>query len=256
MESVQDTTYTKDDVREFWNRNVCQTEFIKAGERGDREFFEEAERVRYKHHFYLPELFDEIARRKPGGKLLEVGCSMGTDLLQLARRGMKVTGIDLTEEGIKLAEKRFAMYGLPAELKIDDAENLSFADNTFDVVYSFGVLHHTPDTQKSIDEVLRVLKPGGLAVIMLYHRRSFNYVVHRLLNAPFDGNWKDRCPIERTYVKSELFDLFRNYKNVAIDIEYFMTTGFGIVWDLLPKAMHRALGRKWGWHAVIKGEKG
>ncbi|NIW78986.1 MAG: methyltransferase domain-containing protein, partial [Calditrichae bacterium] len=72
------------------------------------------------------------------GELLEVGCSMGTDLLQLARRGMKVTGIDLTEEGISLAKRRFEMYEIPAELKIDDAENLSFPDNCFDVVYSFG----------------------------------------------------------------------------------------------------------------------
>lgn len=256
MSAISDTTYTKQDVKEFWNRNVCQTEFIKSGERGSREFFEEAERIRYKHHFYLPPLFDEIAGQKPGGRLLEIGCGMGTDLLQLARRNMKVTGIDLTEEGIALAQKRFEMYKLPAELKIDDAENLSFADNSFDVVYSFGVLHHTPDTQKAIEEVLRVLKPGGLAVIMLYHRRSFNYLVHRLLNAPFDGNWKDRCPIERTYTKRELQEMFRDYRNVRIRIEYFMTTGFGVIWDLLPKFLHRSLGHAWGWHAVIKGEKG
>jgi ubiquinone/menaquinone biosynthesis C-methylase UbiE len=107
---------------------------------------------------------------------------MGTDLLQLARRGMRVTGIDLTEEGINLARKRFELYQIPAELKIDDAENLSFPDNTFDVVYSFGVLHHTPDTQKAIDEVRRVLVPGGLAVIMLYNRNSLNYYIHRLIN--------------------------------------------------------------------------
>lgn len=255
MNAANDTTYTKQDVKEFWNRNVCQAEFIKTGERGSREFFDEAERIRYKHHFYLPALFDEIAARKPGGKLLEIGCGMGTDLLQLARRNMRVTGIDLTEEGIALAQKRFEMYKMPVELKIDDAENLSFGDNSFDVVYSFGVLHHTPDTPKSIDEVLRVLKPDGLAVIMLYHRRSFNYIIHRLLNAPFDGNWKDRCPIERTYTQKELREMFKNYHNVRINIEYFMTTGFGIVWDLIPKSLHRYLGHKWGWHAVIKGEK-
>ncbi len=246
---------SKQEVKDFWNRNVCQTEFIKAGELGTRDFFEEAVRIRYKYHFYLPELFDWIAGKKPSGDLLEIGCSMGTDLLQFAKRGMKVTGIDLTEEGIALAEKRFALYNLPADLKVDDAENLSFADNTFDVVYSFGVLHHTPDTQKSIDEILRVLKPTGLAVIMLYNRRSFNYLVHWLLNAPFDGSRKDRCPIERTYSKNEVNEMFRNFSNVHLGIEYFMTTGYGIIWDLLPKSLHRSLGHIWGWHIVIKATK-
>lgn len=248
-------TYTKKDVKDFWNRNVCQTEFIKAGERGSRQFFEEAEKIRYKYHFYLPLLFDEISRKYAGGKLLEVGCGMGTDLLQLARRGMKTTGIDITEEGINLAKMRFGLYSIPAELKIDDAENLSFSDNSFDVVYSFGVLHHTPDTQKSIDEVLRVLKPGGSAIIMLYHRRSFNYIVHRILNAPFDGNRKDRCPIERTYTKKEVYQMFRNFQDVSIDVQYFMTTGYGIFWDILPTKMHQVLGHRWGWHLIIRGLK-
>jgi ubiquinone/menaquinone biosynthesis C-methylase UbiE len=246
---------TKKDVEEFWNRNVCQTEFLKTGERGTEEFYQEAERVRYKYHFYLPELFDWIAKEKPNGSLLEVGCSMGTDLLQLARRGMRVTGIDLTEEGINLARKRFELYQMPAELKVDDAENLSFPDNTFDVVYSFGVLHHTPDTQKAIDEVWRVLAPGGLAVIMLYNRKSLNYYIHRLINQPFDGNRKDRCPIEKTYTKAQIFAMFKNFKVVKIETEYLLTTGYGIVWDLIPKAVHRALGHLWGWHLVIKAYK-
>jgi ubiquinone/menaquinone biosynthesis C-methylase UbiE len=254
MSSVS-KTFTKKDVEDFWNRNVCQTEFIKEDERGSLEFFEEAEIIRYKFHFYLPGLFDEISRKYAGGELLEVGCGMGTDLLQLARRGMKTTGIDITEEGIKLAKKRFELYSIPTELKVDDAENLSFADNSFDVVYSFGVLHHTPDTQKSIDEVLRVLKSGGSAIIMLYHRRSFNFVVHRILDAPFDGNRKDRCPIERTYTKKEIYEMFGNFQNVSIDVRYFMTTGYGIVWDLLPIAMHKILGSRWGWHLVIRGRK-
>ena len=249
------TQYTKTDVKEFWNRNVCQTEFIKGSEQGTREFFEEAERIRYKYHFYIPELFAWIESEKPNAKLLEIGCGMGTDLLQLARRNLQVTGIDLTEDGIALAKKRFEIYELPAELKVDDAENLSFEDNSFDVVYSFGVLHHTPDTQKSIDEVLRVLKPGGLAVIMLYHRNSYNYLIHRLLDAPFDGNKKDRCPIERSYSKNEVKQMFEKFERTNLDIEYLMTTGHGIIWDILPKFIHRSFGKIWGWHIIIKASK-
>ena len=249
------TNFTKSDVKEFWNRNVCQTEFIKGKESGTRDFFEEAERIRYKYHFYLPELFDWMAREKPKAKMLEVGCGMGTDLIQLARRGFDVTGIDLTEEGIKLAQRRFQIYDLSANLRVDDAENLSFDDNTFDIVYSFGVLHHTPDTQKSIDEVQRVLKPGGLAIIMLYNRWSYNYLIHRILDAPFDGNRKDRCPIERAYSKKEIVKMFEKYASTNLEVEYFMTTGHGVLWDILPEFLHRGLGHIWGWHIIIKATK-
>lgn len=253
--SNKETKYTKEDVKNFWNRNVCQTEFIKGQERGTKSFFEEAERVRYKFHFYMPELFKWIAKQKPNGKLLEIGCSMGTDLIQLARQGMNVNGVDLTDEGIKLAKQRFELYEIPANLQVGDAENLPFDENTFDVVYSFGVLHHTPDTQKSINEVHRVLKNDGLAVIMLYNTRSFNYIIHRILDAPFDGNRKDRCPIERSYTKKEAAELFKNYSDVKIEVEYFMTTGFGFIWHLVPKFLHRFFGRIWGWHLVIKARK-
>ena len=246
---------TLGDVKDFWNRNVCQTEFIKTDETGSRAFFEEAERVRYKYHYYLPGLFDSIAAAKPGGTVLEIGCSMGTDLLQLARRGLRVTGIDLTEAGIELAQRRFQLYNMQAQLKTADAENLPFGENSFDIVYSFGVLHHTPDTGRAVAEVRRVLKPGGLAVIMLYHRRSFNYLMHRLLNQPFDGHRNDRCPIERTYTKSGINILFRDFARVELDLKYFMTTGFGIVWDLLPLYVHKKLGQIWGWHIIIKALK-
>jgi ubiquinone/menaquinone biosynthesis C-methylase UbiE len=251
----KENQFTKEDVKNFWNRNVCQTEFIKGYRLGTKEFFEEAEKIRYRYHFYLPGLFRWISEQKPGGEIIEIGCSMATDLLQLARLGMRATGVDLTEEGIKLAKVRFDMYGIPANLQVGDAENLPFNDNTFDAVYSFGVLHHTPDTQKSIDEARRVIKKGGLAVIMLYNTRSFNYIIHRILNAPFDGNKKDRCPIEKSYTKKQVAKMFENYSSVKIEREYFMTTGFGFIWHLIPKFLHRFLGRIWGWHLVIKAIK-
>lgn len=249
---TSDKQPTLREVKDFWNRNVCQTEFIKTEETGSKGFFEEAERVRYKYHYYLPELFEFIAAAKPNGKLLEIGCSMGTDLLQLARRGLQVTGIDLTEAGIELAQRRFKLYHLEAHLRTGDAENLPFGDKTFDIVYSFGVLHHTPNTARAVDEVYRVLAPGGLAVIMLYHRRSFNYVIHRLLNQPFDGHRNDRCPIERTYTKPEIYQLFKRFSKTHLDIKYFMTTGFGVIWDMVPLYLHKKFGQRWGWHIVIK----
>jgi SAM-dependent methyltransferase len=83
----------------------------------------------------------------------------------------------LTEAAIDLARRRFAMSGLKGDFRVSDAEKLDFADESFDLVYSHGVLHHTPDIEAAIGEVYRVLKPGGRAVIMLYHRGSYNYRV-------------------------------------------------------------------------------
>lgn len=184
---------SKDAVRDFWNRNVCHVSFIKTPESGSRAFFEEAEALRYRYHYHLLPLFNQLAQQYPGGQLLEVGCGMGTDLLQLARRGFQVTGIDLTEAGIALAKQRFALYGCVADLRVGDAENLAFEDSTFDVVYSFGVLHHTPDTEQAVGEVWRVLREGGTTVVMLYHRHSLNYLAHQLLGIRQMVHAQTRC---------------------------------------------------------------
>ena len=124
----------------------------------------------------MPELmgFNDFA----GQRLLEVGCGMGTDLLQFARGGAKVTGVDLTPRSIELSRRHLSLYGQTGEFAIADCETLPFADESFDVAYSNGVLHHTPDTAGAVREVHRVLKPGGRAVVMLYHRNSYNYRVN------------------------------------------------------------------------------
>lgn len=152
---------SKEAVRDFWNRNVCHVSFLETSEIGSRDFFKEAEELRYRYHYHLLPLFDQLAEQYPSGRLLEVGCSMGTDLLQLARRGFAVTGVDLTEEGIELAKRCFALYDQVADLRVGDAEKLAFEDDVFDVVYSFGVLHHTPDTERAVKELWRVLRRGG-----------------------------------------------------------------------------------------------
>src|ERR1041385_1468402 len=101
----------KDEVRAFWNRNVNQLNQLQRGDIGTREFYDAAEKLRYDYHYHLPPLFDRIAKEFPGGKLLEIGCSMGNDTIQFARRGMKVTGVDITEKAIELVQQRFALYG-------------------------------------------------------------------------------------------------------------------------------------------------
>ncbi len=246
---------TKEEVRVFWNRNVCQAD-LPAMETGTREFFDEVEAIRYKYHFHLQPLFQNIKKTcGDTGKLLEIGCGMGTDLVQLSRMGIEVTGVDLTEAGVELARQRFELFDLKADLQVADAESLSFQDGEFDVVYSFGVLHHTPDTKKSIEEACRVLKEGGKAFIMLYYRPSLNYLAHWITGVPFDGSKKDKCPVERAYTKREIRDLFDMFSRVDIEVDYLFGTGWGVINRVTPTFIHRSLGKVIGWHAMIEATK-
>jgi ubiquinone/menaquinone biosynthesis C-methylase UbiE len=162
-------------VHDFWQANPCGAKFAKA-DIGTREFFAELEQHRYATEWHIPEVID--FERWRGSDVLEVGCGLGTDAVSFARHGARYTGVDLTEASVELVRTRFGLEGLTAELRTADAENLPFADASFDLVYSHGVLHHTPDTQRAINEVHRVLRPGGTAMVMLYHKNSFNYHVN------------------------------------------------------------------------------
>jgi len=161
--------------REQWGKDPAGAVYGREHEFASREFFDEVERHRYLEYApWMPEVmgFNEFA----GTRLLEVGCGMGTDLLQFARGGAKVTGIDLTPRSIEISQRHLALYGQEADFAIADGERLPFGDASFDVVYSNGVLHHTPDTAGSVRELHRVLRPGGQARVMLYHRASWAYL--------------------------------------------------------------------------------
>jgi ubiquinone/menaquinone biosynthesis C-methylase UbiE len=137
--------------------------------------FERVEAHRYTKEWHIPDAADFAGAR--GLSVLEIGCGLGTDGAQFAKAGASYTGVDLTDAAIELARKRFELFGLRGELQVADAENLNFANESFEVVYSHGVLHHTPDTTHAVSEIHRVLKPGGRAIVMLYHRDSYNYRV-------------------------------------------------------------------------------
>jgi SAM-dependent methyltransferase len=173
---MSDAVYNlKERVRAFWQANPCGVKFADA-EPGTRLFYERVEEHRYRTEWHIPEAAE--FQRARGLKVLEIGCGLGTDGAQFARAGADYTGVDLTEAAIELAGRRFELFDLKGNFKVADAENLDFADDTFDLVYSHGVLHHTPDTARAVREIHRVLKPGGRAVVMLYHRDSYNYRVN------------------------------------------------------------------------------
>jgi SAM-dependent methyltransferase len=160
----------KEDVRRFWDAQPCGGKHASAPE-GAASYFREVEAARDRLEPFIARYaqFDAAA----GKSLLEVGVGLGTDLTRFGRAGARLTGIDLTQRSIDLVSRRLAAEGLAADLRIADAEALPFEDGTFDVVYSWGVLHHTPDTEQAVAEALRVLKPGGRFTIMLYARHSW-----------------------------------------------------------------------------------
>lgn len=160
---------TKADVRDFWDAAACG-EIYADGDSLAAQLATQA-RVRYQLEPYLP----EFARFADGRDrdVLEIGVGIGADHLEWAKaRPCSLTGVDLTPRAIELTGKRLALAGLSSTLQVADAENLPFADGSFDLVYSWGVLHHSPDTPRAIREVHRVLRPGGIARVMIYHKWS------------------------------------------------------------------------------------
>lgn len=175
MISTDANAELKERVRAFWQEHPCGTKFADAPE-GSRRFFELVEQHRYQKEWHIPAAAD--FQSSSGLRVLEVGCGLGTDGAQFAQAGANYTGVDLTEAAIELARKRFELFGLPGEFRTADAEQLDFPDESFDLVYSHGVLHHTPDVASAVREIHRVLRPGGKAKVMLYHRDSYNYRIN------------------------------------------------------------------------------
>jgi ubiquinone/menaquinone biosynthesis C-methylase UbiE len=169
----------KGEVRDFWNKESCGTATTTAS-KFSKKYFEDIENFRYYDQPYT-HAFAQFTRYHDK-KVVEVGFGAGIDFIQWLRAGARVTGIDLTPEAFENARNCIEHYNLPKpeEMKVSDAENLPLPDDTFDLAYSFGVLHHTPDTVKAIGEVVRVVKPGGEIKIMIYNRSSiyaWNYWV-------------------------------------------------------------------------------
>ncbi|HYS88778.1 MAG TPA: methyltransferase domain-containing protein [Bradyrhizobium sp.] len=158
----------KQHVHDFWNEASCGESLYLQG--SSREAYETQARKRYELEPYIPEFarFD-LAR---GKRVLEIGVGLGSDHQRFAQAGADLTGIDLTERAIQHTARRLAAFGLSSRLEVGDAERLEFPDESFDCVYSWGVLHHSPDTPKAVSEVWRVLKRGGMAGVMIYHKWS------------------------------------------------------------------------------------
>jgi len=162
------------EVNSFWNTEACGSHFVEHAV-DERDFFEKFREYRYRTEWHIPLLVPFAESR--GKTVLEIGTGNGAEGVMFARNGAEYTGVDLTDAALEATRKHFAVMGLAGKFQRENAEHLSFADGSFDWVFSHGVLHHTPNTQAAVHEVHRVLKPGGRAIIMLYHKHSFNYYI-------------------------------------------------------------------------------
>jgi len=217
------------EVSAFWNTEACGSHFVRA-EKGTAEFYEQYRQFRYRVEWHIPLLvpFSETRDKR----VLEVGCGNGADGVRFAQYGAHYVGVDLTEAAIDSARKHFQVLGLDGKFKVENAERLTFPDESFDFVYSHGVLHHTADPNKAFLEVHRVLKPGGKAVLMVYHKHSFNYYVRILgyMRARVLGRILSRVGrfgSDRRYLKQALRGLRGNQDLSVWQIHYEKFLKFG-----------------------------
>lgn len=178
---MQERAARENAVRQ-WTANPCGA---VEGDESALEYFLEVERRRYAEQPWQRERF--AFERFAGQRVLEVGVGLGTDLVQFAKGGALCHGVDITDRHLELTARNFALRGLTVELKKGDATRIDYPDASFDVVYSFGVLHHIPDAAAAVREIRRVLRPGGRLSVALYHAGSFFHLYMVLVRGLLRG---------------------------------------------------------------------
>ena len=262
----------KAQVKAFWNRESCDTGQAHS-EKFSREYFEQIEQWRYWDQPFIHS-FAQFTRYHDK-RVLEVGFGAGTDFIQWLRAGARVSGIDLTEEALANVRHRIEVYGLPQpeSLQVADAENLPFPANTFDLGYSWGVLHHTPNTGKALAELVRVVRPGGEIKIMLYNRRGMYawkmWVKHALLKGrPWDSLrlvlWNHVESIgTKGYTGKEVRQMLAPLGLTDIRMERFITSNDRVIspgllhrlGDCVLASIHSLSGNRLGWFRGISARK-
>jgi len=161
-------------VEEYWDSTPCGSESSNKN-RESRSYYLEIERLRYSHQPHILSVLDKIDWRAK--KILEVGTGVGTDARSIVARGADYEGINVDHGSVAITAKAFSVFSVQGNVQKCSATALTYDNDTFDVVYSFGVLHHIPDVNQAVSEIYRVLKPGGEVLVMLYNKTSINYYV-------------------------------------------------------------------------------
>jgi ubiquinone/menaquinone biosynthesis C-methylase UbiE len=253
-------TSQNEDVRQYWDQEVCGTYESVVGTLPElsREWFALVEQHRYAMEPFIHTFAQFPAHR--GKTVLEVGVGAGTDHLQWARAGAVCYGVDLTQRAIDTTRAHLALHGLSSHLQRIDAETLPFPDACFDVVYSWGVIHHSAHPEQIIREIRRVLKPNGTFIGMLYARHSLVvfklWVKHALLKGRPWRSWMElvadhmESPGTKAYTIHELNALWSEFS--SCDTTQILTPYDG---NWFPGWMRRFFPDRWGWFIAITARK-
>jgi len=270
----------KKNTKNVWGASPAGTTSSSAKPK-TKEFFEEA--YKFRSEYEQPWLFDLIPFKElEDKKVLELGCGVGFDAYNFLKEGVLYTGIDITPENIERTRMHLEFYGLSGEIVEGDVENLNFDDNTFDVIYSNGVLHHVPDINKALEESYRVLKDKGNIYITVYNKNSYVHWIsiylirHILLFGFVRKSYQDRLsmveyttsnakPLVNVYTKKQLKKLLENTGFVVsskdIYIRKFVKSDLPNIpiirriWNYIPIKVLNYIGSKVGWYIIIKGKK-
>ncbi len=263
-----------DAVRDFWDSRPCN---IRHSDKkiGEKQYFEEVEQRKYFVEPHIPR-FAEFERWK-GKRVLEIGCGIGTDTMSFARAGADVTAVDLSDRSLEIARERARVFGVTnVRFVSGNAERLreSLAVQPYDLVYSFGVIHHTPNPDAALRELRRYLAPDGTLKIMLYHRTSWK-VLWVLLKYGKGAFWKhdaliarwseanSGCPVTYTFTRREIGKLLDDTGYVvdsmfvdhifAWSIPEYVQHRYRKVWYFraLPQSALRLLEQRFGWHLCV-----
>jgi ubiquinone/menaquinone biosynthesis C-methylase UbiE len=242
------------EISQYWNQHIHDLAIAKHPV-GTKEFFIELDEYRFDKLRYLPQVVDFGAYR--GKNLLEIGCGAGIDLVRFAKAGAQVTGVDLSQTAIDLAEKNLSQNSLHGTLQVMDGENLEYPDASFDVVYAHGVLQYTGNPEKMVQETYRVLKKGGEGIFMVYNRISWLNLMRQVTKVELEH---EDAPILRKYSIAEFKKLLRPFQSVRIVVERFPVKSRlhgglkGILYNTLFvgafNAVPKCIVRPFGWHIM------
>ncbi len=264
-----DCRMTKHEATKHWNTTPCgSTDVSNNLNKETLEFFKAIRKSRYEHS--NPWIKEKIPFQEgKGKKVLEVGFGMGTDLLTWSFEGAEVYGIDITQEHHRLAQLNFHLHHKNANLQIADAANIPFPADTFDIVYSNGVLHHTPDTVRCISECYRVLKPGGKLIFSMYRTYSAFHLIGTLLFEGIRGGHLKKLgyrgllsrvesgadgihikPLVKTYTKRQLKHMLADFSKVEFKVAHFKREHLNKLGSFLPRRLEKYLEPWLGWYLI------
>lgn len=255
----KENAFLLEEIRKYWNEHIHDLEIAKHP-LGTKGFFDDLDEYRFDKLSYLPRIVDFNSYKDK--RLLEVGCGVGIDLVRFAKGGAVATGIDLAEKSIELAKKNFELNGVEGDLRLMNGEDLEFEDNSFDVVYAHGVLQYTADAQKMVDEIYRVLKSGGEAIMMVYNKYSWLNFLSKLMKVELEH---EDAPVLKKYSISEFKRMLNKFSKIEIIPERFPVKTrlhhglkallYNKVFVGLFNTFPRSLVRPLGWHIVAKAIK-